>query len=87
MAEIVAFMHCMHCLDEIPKGVSPNDYSRLTVGAGPNGSLIIWCNRHDLQVVRWENNVVAMELARLVNEPCCKCGECNESTEEEEIMN
>ena len=48
--KIEMFMHCAACLDELPDGMSPAAYSNLTIGPTNDGTLQVWCNRHDLEV-------------------------------------
>ena len=55
--EIVGFMHCGLCLDEIKDGtagyVSPGEYARFSVGWTPQG-IQIWCVRHDCNVMHMD---------------------------------
>ena len=48
--EIVRFMGCGRCLDELPEGESLADYARLSTGFTEAG-LQIWCYRHDCNVI------------------------------------
>jgi hypothetical protein len=48
--EIVAFFHCMKCLDEKPDGTSPREWAQLEVGFTPIG-LQVWCKRHELNIL------------------------------------
>ena len=47
---ISAYIHCGKCLDELPDGLSPQEYRELDVGWTDKG-LQIWCIRHDCNVV------------------------------------
>lgn len=47
--QISAFIHCSRCMEEIPDGVTPMEWSRTQTGFTPNG-LQVWCNRHDINV-------------------------------------
>ena len=48
--QIVAFMHCKDCVEEIPNGVSPRDWSRIQVGWTKIG-VQVWCIRHEQNLV------------------------------------
>ena len=43
------YMHCGRCIAEIPEGMSPQEYSDLSVGFSTIG-LQVWCNRHECNV-------------------------------------
>lgn len=43
-------MHCKKCIEELPAGQSPRDYSALEVGWTIHG-IQVWCRRHELNVV------------------------------------
>lgn len=47
--QIDDFMHCALCLAELPKGDTPADYARLSVGFTPRG-VQVWCWRHQCNV-------------------------------------
>lgn len=47
---IHAFMHCGLCLQELPDGQSPQQFSRLDCGWTPHG-FQVWCRRHNVNVV------------------------------------
>jgi len=44
------YLHCGKCLDEMPDGVSPQEWSDVQAGWTDKG-LQVWCNRHDCNVV------------------------------------
>jgi hypothetical protein len=46
---IQAFIHCGLCLQEMPEGTSPQQWSRIDVGWTPYG-LQIWCRRHNVNM-------------------------------------
>lgn len=48
--EIMQFMHCKKCVEELPKGESPKNYARLSAGWTKLG-IQIWCVRHEMNVV------------------------------------
>ena len=45
-----AIIHCSKCLEELPEGVSPMEYSRTQSGFTDVG-LQVWCNRHECNVM------------------------------------
>jgi hypothetical protein len=53
---IVAYMHCGLCIEEWKKDpavntvMSPGDYARTQTGLLRDGSLQVWCNRHNVNV-------------------------------------
>lgn len=47
---ILMYLHCGLCLDEIPEGISPMDWSKSQVGWTKEG-LQVWCNRHECNVM------------------------------------
>lgn len=49
--QIVSFWHCKQCLIEKPSNTSARDWARLEVGTTANGSLQIYCVRHDINVL------------------------------------
>jgi hypothetical protein len=46
---ITAYLHCALCLQELPSGISPKEWSRTQTGFTELG-LQIWCNRHEVNV-------------------------------------
>ena len=48
--EIVQYLHCKKCMDELPDDVSPQEYKDLEVGFTEYG-LEVWCLRHQERVV------------------------------------
>lgn len=53
---IVTYLHCGLCIREMPKGESPQSWSRTQVGITQDGRLQIVCNRHNVNVdlISWE---------------------------------
>ena len=45
-----AFMHCDICMSNLPEGVSPKSYARLSIGKTDNG-VMVWCVRHNEGVI------------------------------------
>lgn len=62
------FLHCKKCIQEIPAGISPANYSAIEVGVGMKG-LIVWCRRHDIEIQTFE---IETETDQFV---CNECGE------------
>lgn len=48
--EIVAFMHCGLCLESIPEGVSPREWTQNEAGWTKEG-FQVWCTRHEVNVM------------------------------------
>jgi hypothetical protein len=48
--DIVSFLNCGRCLQEKPSDVSPSEWARLNVGLTPDGSVQVWCVRHNVNV-------------------------------------
>lgn len=48
--EIQSFMHCGECIKELPRGMSPRDYTAIECGWTPLG-FQIWCKRHELNML------------------------------------
>jgi len=47
---IKSYLHCGKCLDEMPDGLAPKEWSDVQAGWTDKG-LQVWCNRHDCNVV------------------------------------
>ncbi len=48
--EIVQYLHCAVCLNELPVGLSPREFAQLEVGFTVAG-LQVWCKRHEVNVM------------------------------------
>ena len=48
--EITTFLHCRDCLVELPSNESPRSYQRIQVGITNDGSIQVWCVRHDKNI-------------------------------------
>lgn len=48
--DIKSYLHCRHCLEEIPEDQSPATWARLNVGWTKKG-LQVWCDRHNQNVL------------------------------------
>ena len=44
------FIHCVHCIKEMPAGTSPREWAKLEVGWTKQG-LQVWCKRHEINVL------------------------------------
>ena len=58
-SDIVSYFHCKKCLSELPKGVSPAEWSSQQAGWTAYG-LQVWCNRH-------ETNIIAIDFNKVVD--------------------
>lgn len=47
---IAMYFHCRRCLMEKPGDQSPREWARIEVGLRPDGSLRVWCKRHNMKV-------------------------------------
>jgi len=47
--KILLFLHCGLCLESLPKGKSPREWSRIEVGWTKLG-LQVWCKRHECNI-------------------------------------
>lgn len=48
---IVRYFHCTCCIQELPKGESPQSWAQLECGLTEDG-VQVWCKRHNINVVR-----------------------------------
>lgn len=48
---IESYFHCGRCLSEKPAGISAKDWARTQTGVTADGSVQVWCNRHEMNVV------------------------------------
>ena len=48
--EIVQYLHCALCVDELPDDESPQSYTSYEVGYTKQG-IQVWCKRHDCNVI------------------------------------
>ncbi len=47
------FLHCAECIKEMPKGVSPKEWSQTQTGWTVRG-IQVWCNRHNSNVLHMD---------------------------------
>jgi len=45
MSAIKMFFHCRQCLEKLPAGITPKDWSRLQAGLTEEGTLKVECGR------------------------------------------
>lgn len=48
--QITSYMHCGKCLEELPEGVSAQEYRQYDIGWTEKG-LQVWCVRHECNIV------------------------------------
>lgn len=77
--EIQTYLHCGECLREIPEGVAPREWARLNFGLTGDGSLQLWCARHNINVdvisVKPRKGIdYGDESAKIVPGTCAVCG-------------
>ena len=63
MKEIISFVHCGDCCNEIPAGESLQDYARYELGFSGDG-FQVWCLRHDREVVHLNSDGFINDLDR-----------------------
>ena len=61
--DIVSFFHCATCLPQVPKGVSPAEWSSQQAGWTRYG-MQVWCNRCDKEIIAIDFE----RVAELLNE-------------------
>jgi hypothetical protein len=71
---ISAYMHCTFCLEQCPPDQSPAEFARLSIGASPQGDLIVWCNRHGVCVTRMRNDEIGEAFFKAGGVECSCCG-------------
>ena len=49
--KITAYIHCSKCINQMPVGTAPMDWSRTQAGFTLDHTLQVWCNRCDELVV------------------------------------
>ncbi len=64
---IELYLHCGMCLEEIPEGISPQEWASLEVGWTGLG-IQVWCKRHECNVVNidFEGHQHPAEMTRFV---------------------
>ena len=48
--EIITYLHCALCIEELPDDESPKSYTMYEVGYTRQG-IQVWCKRHDCNVI------------------------------------
>ena len=48
--EIKMYLHCVLCIEELPRNESPQSYTMYEVGYTPQG-IQVWCKRHNCNVI------------------------------------
>lgn len=51
--QIVRYLHCNLCLEELPAGWSPQEYGDYEIGWTIKG-IQIWCKRHDCNIMHMD---------------------------------
>lgn len=76
MSDQISYLHCKKCLEELPQGESPASYSRLEVGVTDEGNVLVWCQRHDLEVATLTPEIIS----DIAENP--RCSACEEGSDE-----
>ena len=45
--EMIAYMSCALCMEELPDDMSPREYGNLEIGINIDNQMLIGCARHD----------------------------------------
>ena len=56
--KIELYVHCHACLDQMPPGVSPHEWTQLAVGFQTDGTLQVVCKRCEQNVLVLNVNLV-----------------------------
>lgn len=51
--EIKMFFHCALCLEELPEGMSPQEYEHTESGWTEKG-FQVWCQRHNANIIHMD---------------------------------
>lgn len=51
--EIQTYFHCAMCLEELPEGMSPQEYSFTESGWTEKG-FQVWCQRHNANIIHMD---------------------------------
>ena len=71
MRRAVTVLTCRKCVEEARQlGKSAKQYGKLGVGLTPEGTIEVWCNRHDMLVA----DLTDEKLKELRGKPCEECG-------------
>jgi hypothetical protein len=69
--DIIAFIACSMCQDELPDDMSPREYGNLEIGINIDNQMLIGCVRHEKHVGAFTlENQINIELMKL-GCPCC----------------
>lgn len=53
---IEMFFHCKLCIEEMTPGISPAQYEEISAGIDIHKNIVIWCNRHDIEITVLKRN-------------------------------
>ncbi len=53
--QIVGYMNCGFCQDELPDDLSPEEYSWVQAGVTADGHIQVWCIRHSATVAIFDD--------------------------------
>ncbi len=57
----ITYLNCHKCLQELPPGISPKEWSRQRVAITPDG-MQVWCIRHECNIDMITFKLVPNEL-------------------------
>jgi len=63
--KILGYWNCMLCLEDLPEGVSADEYQDVTAGFTSKG-MQVWCKRHDCNIIflDFEDHVIVGDTSR-----------------------
>jgi len=63
--EMVAYLSCAECMEDMPMDLSPREYGNLEVGINIDNQILIGCVRHEKHVAAFtlheQVNITALE--------------------------
>lgn len=71
--DIELFLHCGKCMPLKPRDVSPAEWSRTQAGITHEGGIQIWCNRCDVNVALFRQEVLKQGLLDHLLMGCSGC--------------
>lgn len=70
--DIALWLNCTQCVKERPPGMSPEGHNLSQAGIKADGTLVVWCHRHDMLICEFDSDALA-DLAGQMNEKMLTC--------------
>jgi len=74
MDDVIGYLNCKDCVQDLPIGISPREYINVEVGITENNVLKINCVRHDKEVGQFPLRDDVIEELN-ISEGSCDCCE------------